>query len=242
MARAPCLGRVKKPHPRAFAQGAGVFTSGGKVFVDSGAFGAYQAKTEMDWGNVLDVYDCLVDMTQAPGNLWVVSPDQVGNQEATLQLLQKYRQRVLELVASGCNVIVPIQCGSLPGQQMIEAVATILGTHRWIAGIPSNKEAMTVQECRTLNHHAFHILGRVQQDQAQTDRMAALRCQNPHAVLTADANWLRSRMGSVCTLTEQESHRRRTAKTASFSDMLDHPRSRAVARAIQADRTWGLAS
>lgn len=79
-----------------------------------------------------------------------------------------------------------------------------MDTRCFVCGIPSNKAAMSIAKCATLHHHAFHILGRVQQNEEQVQRMAALTANNPGATLTADANWLRSRMANVCQTTDGE--------------------------------------
>lgn len=211
---------------------------GGKVFVDSGAFGSFQTGEPMDWERVLGAYECIAEGADKTGNLWVVSPDKIGDQAQTLALLAQWKTRVVGLIELGCHVIVPIQCGDLPGQAMIDAVADVLGTRSWVAGIPSNKEAMSVQECATLDHSAFHILGRVQADQEQFDRVTALRKCNPDAVLTADANWMRSRLKKICELTEFECVNRRGRKLTRIEE-IDHPRAFAIARAIREDQEWG---
>lgn len=212
---------------------------GGKVFVDSGAFGAFQSGECMDWSKVLNVYECIAEGTDAPENLWVVSPDKIGDQDQTLVLVAEWKARILGLIDLGCHVIVPIQCGVLPGQAMIDAVASILGTHAWVAGIPSNKEAMSVAECATLDHAAFHILGRVQVDQAQFDRVSALRACNPDALITADANWMRSRLTTILAMTSDECDARRGRELTPIEE-IDHPRAFAIARAIRDDQEWGV--
>jgi hypothetical protein len=211
---------------------------GGKVFVDSGAFGAYQTKSEMDWSKVLGIYESICMNCENRSNLWVVSPDKIGDQDATLELLGIWRKRIVDLIDDGCNVIVPLQCGSIGGAEMIQKVTDLLGCSNWVAGIPSNKEAMSIEECGTLNHGAFHILGRVQQDEEQISRIEALLLNNQNAVLTSDANWLRSRLKSVSQFTDQEKSRR-MGNSLGIGELIDHPRSVGVAMAICADFQWG---
>jgi hypothetical protein len=211
---------------------------GGKVFVDSGAFGAYQKKTSMDWSKVLGVYEAICMSSDKRENLWVVSPDKIGDQDETLVLLGQWKTRIVELIKDGCNVIVPLQCGKLSGIEMISRVTSILGCSQWVAGIPSNKEAMSIEECATLNHWAFHILGRVQQDEEQVKRIESLRKNNPDALLTADANWLRSRLKLVSQCTDQEKVRR-SLGYMTHKETIDHPRCAGVSAAIAADLLWG---
>lgn len=207
---------------------------GGHVFIDSGAFTADSAFGPAEWHRILRVYEGVAEMTSRPEALYVVAPDQVGDQVATLTLLIQYRDRVVRLIGMGCKVIVPLQCGEVPAADMLARVSAVLGGHRFVAGIPSNKAAMSIDDCATLDHPAFHILGRVQLDELQQQRVEALRARNPAASITADANWLRSRLKAVLDGT-REVRSSPTLRTCPF----DHPRASAVTRAIQADPSWG---
>lgn len=214
---------------------------GGKVFIDSGAFTSRQPGEEMDWAEILSRYKTVASLSDCPENLFVVAPDCVGDQEQSLLLLTAWAPRVRELIATGCQVIIPIQVGSLPGQAMIERVSTLLGSRRFIVGIPSNRAAMSVAECKTLRHPAFHILGRVQCDDQQAERLAALCQGNPGASITADANWLRSRIKLVQARTSAEHDRRRSMRIGAGSTeiCIDHPRAIAVEDALRAEKFWG---
>jgi len=148
---------------------------GGAVFVDSGAFGAFKTGEAMNWADIMERYSMLASSTFKPERLYVVAPDTVGSQLKTMNLLVEWREQIVSLMRAGTNVIVPLQTGSIPGQQMIEKITELLGTNDWVAGIPSNLAAMTVQECATLKHSRFHILGRVQMNGEQESRLKALR-------------------------------------------------------------------
>jgi hypothetical protein len=211
---------------------------GGKVFIDSGAFCAKNTGVQIDWESVIVVYERVAELTRNAGNLWVVSPDVMGDQAKTLSLIRQWAARINGLIGEGCNVIVPLQLGSMSGALMIEEVNSILGHSQWVAGIPSVKNVMSSQECETLRHGSFHILGRVQMDEEQEARISALLKHNEGAVITADANWLRSRLSIIRGRAQREEIGRRTS---SFSPMhLDHPRAAAVAGAILSDQTWGI--
>ena len=215
----------------------GYLNRGGQIFIDSGVFTANSVFGPADWHRILRVYEGVAEMTECPENLHVVAPDQVGAQAATLNLLVEYRDRLVALIGMGCKVIVPLQCGDLPAADMLARVTAILGGRRFVAGIPSNKAAMSIEECATLDHHAFHILGRVQLDAQQEQRIDALRTINPGASITGDANWLRSRLGVVLQGTQQVRDNPEL-RGCSF----DHPRAIAVTRAIESDSTWGRAT
>lgn len=219
-------------------------TDGGKLFIDSGAFAELKTGVEPDFPRLLNLYEHLVDRPhQYPGGLaglYVVSPDKVGDQLATLGRLTQYKERIVALIDAGCNVIVPIQCGTMPAATMLDRVADILGTRRFVAGIPSNQAAMSIAECGTLKHDRYHILGRVQMNPEQTSRLQALAGADPASVqITADANWLRSRLDVIAANDEQA--RAQYIKASEFEKyaFLRSPRSMAIKAAIQADTSWG---
>ena len=200
------------------------------MFIDSGAFAEVSTGVEPDWPRILAVYETIAELADDTSRLFVVGPDKVGDQEATLARLTQYRDRVVGLILTGCRVIVPLQRGDLSANEMLSAVANILGTHNFVAGIPSNKEALSIEECRTLVHGAYHILGRVSMNDEQVMRIAALRDGSPDARITADANWLRSKIALIRSATEMERQRR---KVDGDRWHFDHPRAAAVTRSIQ---------
>lgn len=212
----------------------GYLNQGGHVFIDNGAFTADAMFGAAEWHRILRVYEGVADMTIHPEKLYVTAPDRVGDQAGTLALVVEYRERLNALISAGCRVIVPLQCGALPAAAMLARVSAVLGGSRFIAGVPSNKAAMSIEECATLDHPAFHILGRVQVDEQQRQRIAALRTLNSEASISADANWLRSRLGAVLRGTQAVRD-----NPALRGCAFDHPRAAAVTRAIAVDQTWG---
>lgn len=216
---------------------------GGFLFIDSGAFGELATGEAPDFDKVLSVYEWIADDAGYRfdgAQLYVVAPDKVGDQAASLERLAAYAGRVRALIEQGCKVIVPLQRGALSAVEMLDRMAAILGTREFVAGIPSNKEALSIAECASLQHHTYHVLGRVQMNQDQLDRLAALMQRNPHAEITADANWLRSRLDVVTELREREREARAAAPRQPFH--IETMRAAAIKTAIQADTTWGIAA
>lgn len=215
--------------------------AGGELFIDSGAFAELKTGEVPDFDKVLSLYEYLADCVQDgyfdPARLYVVAPDKVGDQLATLDRLTQYASRVRALVDAGCMVIVPIQRGALSAVAMLDQVAAILGTRQFVAGIPSNKEALSLAECATLTHARFHILGRVHMNADQLARLAALATNNPAAVYTADANWMRGHIAEICQMADTERAARRCAPPAGHAQFIT-PRSAAITAAIQADSVW----
>lgn len=225
------LGKIGSTLPQYLA-------TGGSVFIDSGAFAEVRSGTVPDFSAVLAVYWQVADTTRllgvAPCQLFVVAPDKVGDQEGSLDRLRQYRAQVRNLIDLGCKMIVPIQRGSAGPNDMIAAVATILGTRDFIAGIPSNEAAMSIGECATILHHSFHILGRVKKNDRQIARIAALRLNQPGADITADANWLRSRIGFISAAV----HAIQAMESGHRPLWVDSVRTDVLTKAILADQSW----
>lgn len=202
--------------------------NGGAAFVDSGAFAAFQKGETVNWDRVFQVYESILMMTSKPEGLSIVAPDVIGDQAATLELWARHAVRVGNWIAAGARVIVPLQCGALNADQLLDAAKEIFGTERFSAGIPSNLAAMGVEDTATLHHSDFHILGRVVLTEDLREKLGALLANNPFAIYTSDANWLRSRLGAIS---------RAKAETAPnpSSNPMDSSRTRAVREVLRVD-------
>lgn len=166
---------------------------GGNLFIDSGAFTAFRKGEPMDWKRVFQVYEFVINGTDGSPNVSIVAPDVVADQGATLALWQEHRDLIRSWLDRGVRVIVPLQTGPMPADQLLQEAVELLGTDQFCAGIPSNEAAMSPAECSLLRHHDFHILGRVKLNDEVAAKVSALKANSPNANLTADANWLRSR-------------------------------------------------
>lgn len=171
--------------------------AGGLVFIDSGAFAAFQKRDQVDWNRVFTTYEIVMSQTDRPGGLSIVAPDVIGCQAKTLALWELHAQRVRSWINRGVRVIVPLQRGQLTAGAMLEQARRLFGTDRFCAGIPSNLEAMSAEDCSTLHHHDFHVLGRVVLTAELRTKLDALMANNPDANYTSDANWMRSRMRKI---------------------------------------------
>ncbi len=209
------------------------------VFIDSGAFSSMLTHAPTNWPEVMRRYSMMADLTQTTRNLYLVAPDEVGNQFGTGRLLTEWQTQLRSLIERGCRVIIPLQAGSLSAPSMHAEVRRILGTDQFIIGIPSNRAALSISECAALKHPAFHILGRVQNNDDQFARIAALRTNNPQAFISADANWIRSRLDKLCQLAgniRSNNMAQRTTPNASPTER--HHRTTAITTLIASDH-WG---
>lgn len=177
--------------------------AGGAVFIDSGAFAAFQKGDVVDWFKVFRAYESVLTVTNQPSGLSIVAPDVIGDQLATLALWEAHAERVCRWIATGARVIVPLQRGELTAGVMLGHARRIFKTDRFCAGIPSNLAAMSAEDCATLHHHDFHVLGRVVMTVELAGKLDALLANNPGALYTADANWMRSRIRQISSEAER---------------------------------------
>lgn len=180
---------------------------GGKVFVDSGAYGASQryetgqSKTPVvDFERVFAVYDAILADQPAAcrGNIALVMPDCLKQLELSLDLLQQHREKVRAFIAAGADVIVPIQRGASNAGETVKRVVDILGTRDFTLGVPSSAAAMPIADLATIRGHGrLHILGRGAMTMALFQRVYAYLEFNPNAIVTCDANQLRSHTACI---------------------------------------------
>jgi len=204
--------------------------TGAAVFIDSGAFAAFQKGCTVDWAKVFRVYESVLGMTDRPRGLSIVAPDVIGDQLATLALWRVHADRVRAWITGGARVIVPLQRGAFTAGMMLNHAKDIFRTDRFCAGIPSNLEAMSVSDCSTLHHHDFHVLGRVILTNELTAKLEALVENNPDAIYTADANWMRSRIRQISSAAKALKHH-----PDHSPGLRDSSRTRAVQAVLQCD-------
>ncbi|NEX60148.1 hypothetical protein [Noviherbaspirillum galbum] len=179
---------------------------GGKLFIDSGAYGAFTAWDKgkaasplADFAEVFATYDQVIDDLSPAlmDNVMLVMPDVLRNPEWSLQLLQEHRKKILGYIDRGIHAVVPAQRGPVPAGETVNRVARILGTRRFTVGIPSAAAAMSLADIATIRHDRFHILGRGSMGLPLFQRTYAFLEQNPGALVSADANRLRTNMPEV---------------------------------------------
>lgn len=180
---------------------------GGKVFVDSGAYGRFakwkegKAETPLgDFQKVFAVYDELVEGTPTAcrHNVHLVMPDVLAHPEWSLTLLQEHRSKILGYIEAGISVIVPLQKGPTPAGATADKVADILGTREITLGIPSAAAAMSLSDVATIRgFKRFHILGRASMGLPLFKIAYAFLENCPGAQVTCDANQLRSNTSSI---------------------------------------------
>lgn len=173
--------------------------SGYRVFVDSGAFGAFGTSGVVDFeGRVFPVYDALLDDCDNADGFVLVMPDVVGDERATAALQERYRDRILVWVRSGAECIFPLQNGGADPVADYERVRALLGDLPFVVGVPSNKKAWTAAQtvafARAVQPRRMHLLGL-----AKARRIAELKLRihevSPDTELSCDACQILANVG-----------------------------------------------
>jgi hypothetical protein len=206
---------------------------GQRVFVDTGAFGIFKiqecaraagqpAPAGIDFDAILGLYDqLLADLpSDARARLALVMPDCVGDQDGTLALLARYREKVSAYIADGVDVIVAVQSGQRPAQHALVETVRILGTDAFRAGVPSRAAAMSDRELGSLRHRRFHLLGQAAPTKSLHRRAFLLVHGNGLAVdITADANVLRAHYHRIAA--GQRARCAQIGTTLAFGEIVD---------------------
>lgn len=224
-ASGPCLATLAK-----------LSYQGYPIFVDSGAYGLQQkASTSgapadaLDFDEVFRVYELLVRNASSarPANhLWLVMPDVVGNQRATVAVLARYLHRIKPLLAAGAELIVPLQAGgpdALPLSEAVEELFQLVGCRQIRLGIPSANaralKALPNELLAQVVHTRFHILGMATMGPAFSARVSSLAQQNDNIDVSADAVLFRKDTATLAQLSEQ--YRPWIEASTSLSDYVD---------------------
>lgn len=176
---------------------------GGRIFVDSGEFGAFQDGRDLDHDKVLAEYEELAGLMVRPGHLVLVAPDKIGNMDETARLQRRYISKLRSLVKNGIELMIPLQKGWSVSQYVDHCswLRSILGD--FTVAFASKEKAWTLKElmpvAQALAPARIHLLG------AGMDKFlkyaGALTFNMENVIVTGDANRLRSMIGKNRELT-----------------------------------------
>jgi hypothetical protein len=184
------------------------------VFVDSGAFSEVKFHkkapptwpepiTDEQWEERLDIMEELAGTLRRRG--YVVAPDQVANQEGTLERLARYRDRVLIMARHHrARMIVPVQKGAQSMTAFRHAIEGILGAGEWVWGVPMKKDATSLADLAEFAHGLaaegaedvqIHLLGLGPRSKRFRPAVDAIRAHLPAARITSDAVRIKALVG-----------------------------------------------
>lgn len=174
------------------------------VFVDSGAFTAFRQGEEMEWSEVLSVYEDLGRAIQPEQRhlLSVVMPDVVGDQRRTRRLQRDHLRDIHHLQRLGVTPMLAIQKGDKDPVEVFHELESLIGNVRFVVALPCNEHAFSNDEVLDFASRAqpprLHLLGRVR----DTRRILShLKLFASTTVISADANRLRAKVGDGRPLT-----------------------------------------
>jgi hypothetical protein len=204
---------------------ADAIAAGKPVFVDSGAFNAFKralregdpGASRLDFDRVFAKYNELSRRVREKAGeyaghalLMMVAPDVIGDQEATLSLVEEHAEQIMDWIDAGHDVIVPFQKGPINQYEAFLRVREALHHMPFVVGIPSAAEALSAADLRQLVGQPYkpdriHVLGAVSSRRME-ERMAVIRDAYVDHVpgVTADAMVMRSKLHELGGLAGQE--------------------------------------
>lgn len=182
-------------------------------FVDSGAYGAFQASLRsagpthrIDFDQVHAGYDTLQQSISdhntaeegVPPPLFVM-PDVVGDQDASLMLARRYRTYIGATIAfrGVSRALIPLHTGRLALSDAFDQLTQLFGSDDFVVGIPTNRVAVSPSDfiafLKTSRPRAVHILGAMAHSRLTPRLLQIIASGQADAIdVSADANPLRS--------------------------------------------------
>lgn len=197
------LPRMAKSHFKPVTEYA---KAGGDVLVDSGAFTAFTKGKEVDFDDVMSKYD---DIIKASGNkVAIIAPDVIGDQEATIKLLDKYSKQLKKWADKGVKVIVPIQKGDMAPNEYWNKIKGAVGKNA-VAGIPSNKAAFGTKDIKALMDQKdapdrVHFLGIGPKSKEYSNKTKLVRGLAPTAEISSDSTTTRRLAKKIAKVKKKE--------------------------------------
>ena len=208
---------------------------GTRVFVDSGAFSTFRSNVKNDedkslnFDSILEKYNAITQAVEDLNDVqdysyprpMFVMPDIVGNQDASLRLAEKYADFIKADADFDVSIpIVPIQKGELTLAEAYNKIVSIIGTNKFVVGLPSNAEAISQNELREFFKEVkpanVHFLGAAA-DKTLTPLLQIVAKESPKTKVTADASQIRSKILSNVS----KGMNRKQAINAALNDFTD---------------------
>lgn len=181
--------------------------TGRPVFIDSGAFSEVafgpngpvdvRPLTDDDWHDRLSLYERLARTLGR--QLYVVAPDKVGDQQATLARMSRYRHEIEQIKMFGAHILAPIQKGSMSMADFDRAVEATLGHGDYVRAIPMKKDATTLDDLvaflQERRPRRVHLLGLGSASRSADAVLKAVKTAVPGIVITMDSNKIVAKAG-----------------------------------------------
>jgi hypothetical protein len=189
------------------------------VMIDSGAFSevVFTAEgarivspiTDDEWRRRLALYLRIASSLREKAML--VAPDQVGNQQATLRRLTRYRAELAEISETGAILLLPLQVGESSHADFFEAAKLAAGTSLTPA-MPMRKAVTTAEALlkfvREVKPPHVHLLGIGIENRRADVLIRTIQHFSPDTTISMDSNRLRAKAGVARPLTTTEAELR----------------------------------
>lgn len=172
--------------------------AGGRLLLDSGAFGFRDNPAGMRWNKVFDIYEKLAVM--APHRVSLVLPDVVGDQNATLRLASTHSEALRTLGITGAELLLPMQRGTLKFDDFYIAYTDAAGVRPTGLALPWNAHALTMVDLKAILSCDFlprrlHFLGIGRDANGFVEPSFEVVCRWPTAVISCDSTLHRAEIG-----------------------------------------------
>lgn len=158
--------------------------NGGTLFIDNGAFGLYKTGQKVPFegkNNAFEVIDSIVYESEKHGagiapenrkNVTLVMPDVIGDQQGTLELQSKHKEKIHGYIDAGFDVIIPMHQTESKTKRgddrtldnVYDGLVAEFGEGNFRVGVPSNKAAINLKDFTGLVENKkpakIHLLGK----------------------------------------------------------------------------------
>lgn len=216
--------------------------NGGTLMVDSGAFIYKDRPQAMPWHFVANRYYEIARAASADANVTFILPDVLGDQDASLEALDHWGNRLIKTVGPHHECLLPVQNGDRePGQYIREAAHRLKERFSGIA-IPCGAVPMPPEKLKGLRSldaeqcpQRIHLLGISNRKKALSSYTTVLDEVWPQAGITCDAVEFRQDVGKdeVLTLMRAEimdAIRTKALELVDWTELKDDLKDRAMVK------------
>lgn len=200
------------------------------LMVDSGAFselpsskrkGVCRSISHLEWERRLAIY--LVIASALHEQALLVAPDKVGDQAETLRRLDRYRNWLRRVSATGARLLIPLQVGVLSHIAFYKTAQQTAGVPL-IPAMPLRKAATSAESLlrfvSEVKPKYLHLLGMGIDHPRAVPLIQAVRYYCPDAFITMDSNRLRAVVGQDRPLTRAERELRSSEVENVFGEVI----------------------
>ncbi|GAF72789.1 unnamed protein product, partial [marine sediment metagenome] len=113
--------------------------AGARVMIDNGAFEKFPDDeiTVKEATKIVERYNNILgQVPEQAGNVAVVAPDVIGNQDATIKLIDAVAEDLRDVIDNGGELLVPYQMGDRNLEEYVRSLSGLLGTRKWTLSLP----------------------------------------------------------------------------------------------------------